>query len=110
LRQPDFRSACIKNEIGFRIVPLKHNDAAIDHRAMGFNRRKLEDERRNAGSKEGIRAPTIFSPTIGAAVRAVCYFLWVRCPACRMVSAIDLHLLSAVLHADRTHHLPSLCE
>jgi hypothetical protein len=82
---------------------------------MGFNRRKLEDQRRDAAAKEAtarratdaqvledverlfaawnerqaIRAPMIFSPTIGAAVRAGCWFLWVRCPACRMLSSVD---------------------
>jgi hypothetical protein len=64
---------------------------------MGFNRRKMEDQRREAAAKEAatrratdaqvledaerliaawndrqaLRAPVIFSPTIGAAIRAV---------------------------------------
>ena len=76
---------------------------------MGFNRRKLEDQRREAANKEAakrratdaqvledaerliaawnerqaLHAPMIFSPTIGAAIRAGYWFLWVRCPACR---------------------------
>jgi hypothetical protein len=91
---------------------------------MGFNRRKLEDQRRDAAEKKAaarraidaqvledaerliaawnerqtIRAPMIFSPTIGAAVRAGYWFLWVRCPACRTINAIDLRGLDR--HAD----------
>jgi hypothetical protein len=83
---------------------------------MGFNRRKLEDQRREAATKEAasrratdaqvledaerliagwnerqeLRAPMIFSPTIGAAIKAGYWFLWVRCPACRSTSSIDL--------------------
>ena len=74
---------------------------------MGFNRRKLEDQRRDAAEKEAakrratdaqvledaerlivawnerqaLRAPMIFSPTIGAAIKAGYWFLWVHCPA-----------------------------
>jgi hypothetical protein len=59
---------------------------------MGFNHRKMEDQRRGAAEKEAasrratdaqvLRAPIIFSPTIGAAIAARYWFLWVRCPAC----------------------------
>ena len=82
---------------------------------MGFNRRKMEDRRREAAEKEAasrratdaqvlrdakrliaawnerqaLRAPMIFSPTIGAAIKAGYWFLWVRCPACRSTSSID---------------------
>jgi hypothetical protein len=37
--------------------------------------------------------PMLFSPTIGAAVTAGYWFLWVRCPACRTTNAIDLRTL-----------------
>ncbi len=37
--------------------------------------------------------PMLFSPTIGAAVTAGYWFLWVRCPACRTTNAIDLRAL-----------------
>jgi hypothetical protein len=83
---------------------------------MGFNRRKLEDQRRDAEDKESEtrratdaqvledaerligawnerqakRMPMLFSPTIGAAITARFWFLWVRCPACRTINAIDL--------------------
>jgi len=76
---------------------------------MGFNRRKMKDQRRDAAEKEAAsrratdaqvledaerlivawnerqakRMPMLFSPTIGAAITAGYWFLWVRCPACR---------------------------
>jgi len=79
-----------------------------------FNRRKMEDERRRAAEKESAarratdaqlledadrliaawndrqakRMPMLFSPTIGAAITARYWFLWVRCPACRSTSSI----------------------
>ena len=91
---------------------------------MGFNRRKMEDQRREAAEKEAatrratdaqvledaeclitawnkrqvLRAPMIFSPTIGAAIKAGYWFLWVRCPACRSTSSIDLRTLDR--HSD----------
>ncbi len=82
---------------------------------MGFNRRKMEDQRREAAEKEAAsrraidaqvledaesliaawnerqakRMPMLFSPTIGAAITAGYWFLWVRrgthalqCPSC----------------------------
>jgi hypothetical protein len=101
---------------------------------MGFNRRKMEDQRRQAAEKEAatrratdaqvledaerliaawnerqaLRAPMIFSPTIGAAVRAGFWFLWVRCPACRTINAIDLRTLDRHHDAGVTSLIPSL--
>src|SRR5262249_21739724 len=43
--------------------------------------------------RQALRAPMIFSPTIGAAIKAGYWFLWVRCPACRTINAIDLWTL-----------------
>ena len=83
---------------------------------MGFNRGKLEDQRRDAAEKEAAnrratdaqvledaerliaawnerqakRMPMLFSPTIGAAITAGYWFLRVHCPACRTIKAIDL--------------------
>jgi len=83
---------------------------------MGFNKRKMDDERRRAAEKEAAgrraidaqiledaerfvaawnerqakRMPMLFSPTIGAAIAARHWFLWVRCPACRTTTAINL--------------------
>lgn len=76
---------------------------------MGFNRRKTEDERRRAAEQEAAvrratdaqvledaerliaawnerqakRMPMLFAPTIGAALAARRWLLWVFCPACR---------------------------
>jgi len=84
-----------------------------------FNRRKMEDQRRQAAEKEAAtrratdaqvledaerliagwnerqarRMPMRFSPTIGAAIAARYWFLWIRCPACRTINAIDLRTL-----------------
>lgn len=84
---------------------------------MGFNRRKMEDERRRAADKEAAarraldplvradarrlvvewnerqaqRAPLLFSPTVGAAICAQHWFLWVRCPC--TTQSVDLRRL-----------------
>jgi hypothetical protein len=50
----------------------------------------------------------IFSPTIGAATRAGYWFLWVRCPACRTINAIDLRTLDRHADAAVTSLIPSL--
>ena len=73
---------------------------------MGFNRRKMEDQRRRAAEKQAAerratdpqiiadaerlvaawnerqekRMPILFSPTIGAAITARHWYLWVCCP------------------------------
>jgi hypothetical protein len=86
---------------------------------MGFNRRNLEAGQRHAAERKAAeqratnvlvledaerliaawnerqakRMPMLFSPTIGAAIRAGYWFLWVRCPACRTTNAIDLRTL-----------------
>ena len=101
---------------------------------MGFNRRKLEDQRREAAEKEAAkrratdaqvledaerliaawnerqakRMPMLFSPTIGAAVRARYWWLWVRCPACRTINAIDLRTLDRQVDAAVTSLIPPL--
>ena len=101
---------------------------------MGFNRRKMEDQRREAAEKEAatrratdarvledaerliaawnerqaMRGPMIFSPTIGAAIKAGYWFLWVRCPACRTTNAIDLRALDRHPDAAMTSLLPAL--
>jgi hypothetical protein len=85
---------------------------------MGFNRRDMESRREAAAEKEAAarraldpqiledaerlvaawnerqagRMPSLFSPTIGA-ITAQHYFLWVRCPACRTTSSVDLRTL-----------------
>src|SRR3974377_1732378 len=83
---------------------------------MAFNRRKMEDQRREATEKEAasrratdalvledaerliaawnerqaLRAPMIFSPTIGAAIRAGSWCVWKRGPASQTITAIAL--------------------
>ena len=37
--------------------------------------------------------PMLFSPTIGAAIAARYWFLWMRCPACRTIDAVNLRTL-----------------
>src|SRR5215831_16425012 len=100
---------------------------------MGFNRRKMEDRRREAAEKEAatrratdaqvledakcliaawnerqaFRAPMIFSPTIGAAIKAGYWFLWVRCPACQTTNAIDLRTLDRYHDAAVTSLIPA---
>jgi hypothetical protein len=83
---------------------------------VGFNKRKMEARRAEAAEKEAAarrateaqiledagrlvaawnerqakRMPMLFSPTIGCALKARHWFLWVRCPACRTTQAVDL--------------------
>jgi hypothetical protein len=101
---------------------------------MGFDRRKMEDQRRQVAEKEAAarratdaqvledadrliaawnerqanQMPMLFSPTIGAAVTAGYWFLWVRCPACRTINAIDLRTLDRHHDAAVTSLIPTL--
>src|SRR5271155_3173452 len=101
---------------------------------MGFNRRKMEDERRRTAEQEAAacratdaqvledaerligawnerqakRMPMLFSPTIGAAITARHWYLWVRCPACRTTSGIDLRTLDRHRNAAVTSLIPAL--
>jgi hypothetical protein len=105
-----------------------------NHLGMGFNKRKMEDQRRQAAEKEAAarsatdaqvledaerliaawnerqakRMPMLFSPTIGAAITAGFWFLWVRCPACRTTNAIDLRTLDRHRDAAVTSLIPAL--
>jgi hypothetical protein len=86
---------------------------------MGFNKREMEDRRRQAAEQEAAarratekqiledadhliavwnerqakRMPMLFSPTIGAAITAGYWFLRARCPACRTTGDVDLRRL-----------------
>jgi hypothetical protein len=101
---------------------------------MGFNRRKMEDQRRQAAEREvaarratdaqvledaerlitawnerqAKRMQMLFSPTIGAAVTAGYWFLWVCCPACRTTNAIDLRTLDRHREAALTSLIAAL--
>jgi hypothetical protein len=101
---------------------------------MGFNKRRLESERKAAAAQaaEARRAlgrqiiedaarlvadwnerrakhmPMLFSPTIGAALAARHWFLWVRCPACRTTQSLDLRTIDRHQDAAVTSLIPSL--
>jgi hypothetical protein len=102
--------------------------------AMGFNKRRMESERTAAAAKEAearralgpqiledavhliatwnarqeAHMPMLFSPTIGAAITARHWFLWVRCPACRTTQSVDLRRLDRHRDAAVTSLIPSL--
>ena len=101
---------------------------------MGFNRRKMEAERKAKADAEvaarraadsqvfadaerliaawnerqARRMPLLFAPTIGAALTARHHFLWVYCPACRTTRDIDLRTLDRHRDAAITSLIPSL--
>jgi len=101
---------------------------------MGFNKRLMESERATVAAKEAearralgsqiladaehlvatwnarqeAHMPTLFSPTIGAAIAARCWYLWVRFPACRTTNAIDLRTLDRHPDAAFTSLIPWL--
>ncbi len=50
----------------------------------------------------------LFSPTIGATIVARYWFLSVRCPACRMINAVDLRTLDRHRDAAVTSLIPAL--
>jgi hypothetical protein len=51
--------------------------------------------------------PMLFSMTIGAAIAGF-WFLWVRCPACRTINAIDLRTLDRHRDAAVSSLIPAL--
>jgi hypothetical protein len=101
---------------------------------MGFSRRKMDADRKAKANAEASlrraseaqvledadrliaawnerqakRMPMLFSPTIGAAIAARYWFLWVRCPACRTTQAIDLRTLDRHHEAAVTSLIPAL--
>ena len=101
---------------------------------MGFNKRRMESERAAVTAKEAEarralgpqilkdaeqlvaawnarqegHMPMLFSPTIGAAITARYWYLWVRCPACRSTSSIDLRTLDRHRDAAVTSLIPAL--
>jgi hypothetical protein len=52
--------------------------------------------------------PTLFSPTIGAAITAGYWFLRARCPACRATGDVDLRTLEWHDGAAVTALIPAL--
>src|ERR1700681_1540038 len=101
---------------------------------MGFKKRKIGDERRQAAEREAAarratekqiledadhlitvwnerqakRMPMLFSPTIGAAITAGYWFLRARCPACRTTGDVDLRTLDWHRDAAVTALIPAL--
>src|SRR5438105_14626587 len=71
----------------------------------------LEDAERLIAAwneRQATRMPMLFSPTIGAAITAGYWFLWVRRPACRTTNAIDLRALDRHRDAAVTSLIPAL--
>jgi len=105
-----------------------------EDKTMGFNRRKMEPDRKAKANKQAAarratdapvledaerliaawnerqakRMPMLFSPTIGAAIAARFWFLWVRCPTCRTTQAVDLRTLDRHRDAAVTSLIPLL--
>src|ERR1700692_4507818 len=101
---------------------------------MGFKKRKIGDERRQAAEQEAAarratekliledadhlitvwnerqakRMPMLFSPTIGAAIKSAYCFLWVRSPACRTMQSVDLRTVDRHSDAAITSLTPAL--
>jgi hypothetical protein len=101
---------------------------------MGFNKRRMDSERAAAAAKEAAarralgpqilqdaeqlvtiwnarqdaHMPMLFSPTIGAAIAARYWFLWVRCPACRTTQSVDLRAIDRHPGATVTSLIPAL--
>jgi hypothetical protein len=101
---------------------------------VGFNKRKMEDARKTEADEEAAgrrglgsqiledaerliaawnerqarQMPMLFAPTIGAAIAARHWWLWVRCPACHTTNAIDLRTLDRHPDAAITSLIPAL--
>src|SRR5437588_7406036 len=89
-----------------------------------MGRRKMKDQRRARqatdaqvledaerlitawNERQAKRMPMLFAPTIGAALSARHWFLWVYCPACRNTSSIDLRTLDRHHDAAVTSLIP----
>jgi hypothetical protein len=87
----------------------KAAEEAEARRALG--RQVLDDAVRlvaawNARQEAGM--PMLFSPTIGAAIAARHWYLWVRCPACRTTTSVDLRKIDRHRDAAITSLIPSL--
>jgi hypothetical protein len=76
---------------------------------MGFNKRQMEMDRKAAADeRQAGRMPLLFAPTIGAAITAHHFFLWMRCPACRTTQSVDLRTLDRHPAAAITSLIPAL--
>ena len=43
----------------------------------------------------------LFPPTVGAAITASHWYLWIRCPACRTTQSVDLRTLTLASYSDK---------
>jgi hypothetical protein len=115
------RPAYCGNKHSTCIVPLDSLAQQSTIRAMGFNRRKLKDQRRECPSARRCRAPNrrLERASGQADADAVLadnrrshqsgyWFVWVKCPACHMTSAIDLRGLDRHSDAAVTSLIPAL--
>jgi hypothetical protein len=71
----------------------------------------LEDAQRLIAAwneRQARRMPLLFAPTIGAAITARCWYLWVRCPGCRTTQAVDLRKIDRHCDAAVTSLIPAL--
>jgi hypothetical protein len=59
--------------------------------------------------RQAKRMPMLFSPTIGAGLKAGYWFLRARCPACRTTGGVDLRALDWHRVAAVTALTPGLC-
>ena len=90
-------------------APAHWDEEAATRRAT--DALEFEDAERLIGAwneRQAKRMPMIFSPTIGAAITARYWYLWVRCPACRTTNAIDLRALDRHHDAAVTNLIPVL--
>ena len=71
----------------------------------------LEDASRLVAAwneRQAKRMPMLFPPTIGCALKARHWFLWVCCPACRTTQAVDLRTLDRHPWSALTGLIPAL--
>ena len=90
-------------------APASRREGSRSRRAT--DAQVLEDAERLIAAwneRQAKRMPMLFSPTIGAAITAGYWFLWVRCPACRTTNAIDLRTLDRHRDAAVTSLIPAL--
>jgi hypothetical protein len=82
---------------------------STQHKISG-NRILGEAERLVAtwNKRQAQRLPMLFAPTIGAAISAKHWYLWVLCPSCLAVSAFDLRWIHYYRRAPITYLFPAM--
>jgi len=90
-------------------VPPCGRKQAAEQRAI--EAQILEDAARLVAAwneRQSKRMPMLYSPTIGCALKARHWFLWVRCPACRTTRSVDLRTVDRHPFAALTSLIPAL--